>query len=61
MDWTFWAGIVVIGAVWAVTQWVFSHRKHSEDVRGRSREQADAILDVERQAEQAKHWPGLGG
>ena len=54
MDWTFWVGLVVIAALWAVTQWAFSWRRHSEKTRGRSSEQADGIADAERQREQGR-------
>ena len=61
MDWTFWVGIGVIAAIWAVTQWAFSLRRHSEKTRGTNREAADAMLDVEKGKEQGRFWGGFGG
>ena len=55
MDWTFWVGGLVLLALWAATQWAFSRRRQSEGLRGRSREQADAIIDVERQSERGRY------
>lgn len=54
MDWTFWVGGLLILAVWGVTQWAFSRRREAERLRGRNREQADAIIDIERQIEQGR-------
>ena len=55
MDWTFWVGGLVLLALWGVTQWAFSRRRQSERMRGRDREQADAIIDVERQSERGRY------
>lgn len=57
MDWTFWAGLAGIVLIWGVTQWAFSFRTHAERRRGRDAEQADAIIEVERQRERG-HWGG---
>ena len=61
MDWTFWVGGIVILGLWGLTQWAFAWRRHSEASRGRNREQADGILDAERQREQGRFWSGFGG
>jgi hypothetical protein len=60
MDWTFWLGIVVIAALWGVTQWAFSLRRHSEKSHGEDREAADAMNDVERGKERGRFWSGFG-
>lgn len=61
MDWTFWIGGLAIVALWVLTQWAFSWRRRSEQTRGRNAEQADGILDAERQREQGRFWFGSGG
>jgi len=59
MDWTFWAGLVGIAALWALGQWAFSPRRHSEKTRGHDDEAADAIVDIDRQKSQADAWRQL--
>ncbi|MRG59208.1 hypothetical protein GE115_04895 [Agromyces sp. CFH 90414] len=61
MDWSFWVGLGLIAALWGASQWFFSWRRHSEQVRARSREQADGIVDAERAREQGRYWSGFGG
>ncbi|GGI46382.1 hypothetical protein BCL57_001263 [Agromyces flavus] len=61
MDWTFWVGGFVILALWGITQWAFSSRRHSEKTRGRDVEQSDAIVESERRREQGRFWSGFGG
>ena len=56
MDWTFWVGLAAIAAIWAATQWAVSFRRQSERRRGVSREEADALADVERQRAQGRFW-----
>ncbi|GAA1959580.1 hypothetical protein [Agromyces allii] len=59
MDWTFWAGLIGIAALWGLTQWMFSNRRRSEKTRARDRESADAMLDVDRGKAQSDVWRGL--
>ena len=59
MDWTFWAGIVLIAIIWGVTQWAFSMRRHSEKTRGTNREAADAMIEAEKSKEQGRFWSGF--
>jgi hypothetical protein len=61
MDWTFWVGGLVILALWGVTQWAWSSRRHAEQTRGRNREQSEAVTDAERRREQGRFWSGFGG
>ncbi|MFF2372355.1 hypothetical protein [Agromyces sp. NPDC058110] len=59
MDWTFWAGLVGIAALWGVTQWAFSSRRMAERRRAREPESADAATNLDRDKAQADVWRGL--
>ncbi|MDQ2661049.1 MAG: hypothetical protein M3Y52_04160 [Actinomycetota bacterium] len=59
MDWTFWVFGGLIAAAVVVTSYRFSHRRHSEQERGRRPDQADGITDFERQRERGRSWHDL--
>ncbi|MFF2277123.1 hypothetical protein [Agromyces sp. NPDC058126] len=61
MDWTGWLLIGVILVAWVLPQWAFSLRRGSEKIRGRNREAADGMLEVERDKARGGFWTTFGG